>query len=68
MKDAPRTPLEALKALVSKIRIIESNEQYKALWVLAAAHSFHYDGPDWERELQQARDVLVEWEEDTTLS
>lgn len=67
MVSTPKTPLEALQALVAKLLIVEADSNYKAVWALVAAHGFHYDGPDWERELAQAKEILTEWEEDTTV-
>lgn len=61
--DKSRTPLEALKALVVKLKQIEAHPSYRSVWVLADSHGFKYDGPNWKEEVDQAKVLLDDWEE-----
>lgn len=61
--DKPKTPLEALKALVTKLKEIEIHPSYLSIWSLADSHGLKYDGPTWEEELKQAKVILDDWEE-----
>lgn len=52
------TLVGALDNLVSRLELIGENEQYKAVWVLHAAHGGKYTGPTYTAELAAARAVL----------
>ena len=49
---------EALEALVAKLEAIGLNEQFKSVFTLAWVHGQNYTGPNWEKELKDAKEVL----------
>jgi len=53
------TEREALKALVNKLTAIETNKDFQGIWGFLWSHGYAYKGPDWKRELDDARLALT---------
>ena len=50
---------EALRNLVAKLDEIGDNSQFKSMFTLAWAHGAEYKGPNWGKELEDAKTVLA---------
>jgi hypothetical protein len=57
--DMERNELKiALAALVKKIDEINNDSSYRTVWELAFSHGHRYDGPQYDKELDVARNLL----------
>lgn len=52
------TEREVLKALVTKLEAIANDPSFKTQAVISQVHGFAYTGPNWSRELADAKAVL----------
>ena len=52
-----------LDALVQKLDKINSHSSYRYIWDLAFAHGHKYDGPQYDKELDAARNLLYDLKE-----
>ncbi len=48
----------AANAVVAKLDVIHDDPKYQAVWQLAAAHQYRYNGPDYVAELRDLRAAL----------
>lgn len=55
-----RAAREALRNLVAKLDEINTDEQFKSVFVIAAAHGFTYRGANWVEALAAARQRIEE--------
>ena len=48
----------ALENLVKKIEEIENNDSFKSMFSVSYVHGIRYSGPNWSKELNEAKEVL----------
>lgn len=54
-----KTPVEALRALVDKLDLMDRDPSLLGVFSLAAIHGMHYGGPNWAKELREAHAALA---------
>lgn len=47
-----------LENLVKKIEEIENNDSFKSMFTISYVHGIKYSGPNWIKELNDAKEVL----------
>jgi hypothetical protein len=50
---------EALKALCDKLDEIVGSEEYLRVFSMSLVHGDQYTGPTWEKEYNEAREILA---------
>jgi len=60
LKDKLESTQKALRNLVKKLDEINDNKEYRCVWDLAFAHGHSYTGPQYDKELDAARNLLRE--------
>lgn len=57
-----RVLVKAIKGLTQQLDRVHSDPTYENVWRIAQMHIGSYQGPKYEKEMEEAKEALAQWE------